>query len=79
LRQPEAFGVKIRDSPTHHATVMIPQNSQKVTELFSGLLLLVCRTHGVRRLFEIIVLAIFLMEILDQPQDSKQDKAKGNQ
>ena len=44
-----------------------------------GLMPFVCRIQGVRGLFEVVVLAIFFMEIPYQPHDSKNDEAKGNQ
>jgi hypothetical protein len=38
----------------------------------------VCRIQGVRGLFEGVVLAGLLMKKLYQPDDSKNDEAKGN-
>ena len=44
----------------------------------SGLVPFTGRIQGVRRLFEIIVFVIFLVEKFYQTPDSKQDEAKGN-
>ncbi len=41
-------------------------------------MLLICRIQGEWRLFEVVGPAIFLVEILYEPDDSKNDKPQGN-